>query len=110
MVRHVSYRIAVMHLGEIVELADTEALFTASAHPYAQALLSAVPDIDDGTQTSSREGIVPTGEVPHPVDKPSGRPYRTRCRYAQEICSTQRPRLTATALGRLAACHFPLAG
>ncbi|MEU6350412.1 oligopeptide/dipeptide ABC transporter ATP-binding protein [Streptomyces sp. NPDC047072] len=109
-VRHVSDRIAVMYLGEIVELADTEALFTAPAHPYTQALLSAVPDIDDGTQTASRERIVLTGEVPNPVDKPSGCPFRTRCPYAREICATERPRLTATAPGRLAACHFPLTG
>ncbi|MGW1752186.1 oligopeptide/dipeptide ABC transporter ATP-binding protein [Streptomyces sp. NPDC002092] len=94
----------------MVELADTGALFTARIPPYTQALLSAVPDIDVRTQTSSRERIVPTGEVPHPVERPSRRPLRTRCRYAQEICSTQRPRLTATAPGRLAAWHFPLAG
>ncbi|WP_406130211.1 ABC transporter ATP-binding protein [Streptomyces sp. NBC_00989] len=109
-VRHVSDRIAVMYLGEIVELAETEALYKEPAHPYTQALLSAVPDIDDGTLTDEvpRERIVLTGEVPNPVDKPSGCPFRTRCPYAQERCAVERPRLTMTASGRHTACHFPL--
>ncbi|MDH6219125.1 ABC transporter ATP-binding protein [Streptomyces pseudovenezuelae] len=109
-VRHVSDRIAVMYLGEIVELAETEALYESPAHPYTQALLSAVPDIDDGTPDSAshRERIVLTGEVPNPVDKPSGCPFRTRCPYARERCAEERPRLTVTASGRHTACHFPL--
>lgn len=108
-VRHVSDRIAVMYLGEIVELAETEALYEAPAHPYTQALLSAVPDIDDGTHAPPRERIVLTGEVPNPVDKPTGCPFRTRCPYARERCALERPRLTLTASGRHAACHYPLA-
>ncbi|MEV5534902.1 oligopeptide/dipeptide ABC transporter ATP-binding protein [Streptomyces prunicolor] len=109
-VRHVSDRIAVMYLGEIVELGETEALYKEPAHPYTQALLSAVPDIDDGTVTDDipRERIVLTGEVPNPVDKPTGCPFRTRCPYAQERCAVERPRLTVTASGRHTACHFPL--
>jgi peptide/nickel transport system ATP-binding protein len=109
-VRHVSDRIAVMYLGEIVELAETEALYKEPAHPYTQALLSAVPDIDDGTPTDDvpRERIVLTGEVPNPVDKPTGCPFRTRCPYARERCAVERPRLTMTASGRHTACHFPL--
>jgi peptide/nickel transport system ATP-binding protein/oligopeptide transport system ATP-binding protein len=107
-VRHVSDRIAVMYLGEIVELAETEALYKEPAHPYTQALLSAVPDIDDGADTPRRERIVLTGEVPNPVDKPTGCPFRTRCPYARELCATERPRLTPTASGRHTACHFPL--
>ncbi|MDV7223217.1 ATP-binding cassette domain-containing protein [Streptomyces prunicolor] len=109
-VRHVSDRIAVMYLGEIVELGETEALYKEPAHPYTQALLSAVPDIDDGTVTDevARERIVLTGEVPNPVDKPTGCPFRTRCPYAQERCAVERPRLTVTASGRHTACHFPL--
>ncbi|MEV0477805.1 oligopeptide/dipeptide ABC transporter ATP-binding protein [Streptomyces prunicolor] len=110
-VRHVSDRIAVMYLGEIVELGETEALYKEPAHPYTQALLSAVPDIDDGTVTDevARERIVLTGEVPNPVDKPTGCPFRTRCPYARERCAVERPRLTVTASGRHTACHFPLA-
>ena len=109
-VRHVSDRIAVMYLGEIVELAETEALYKEPAHPYTQALLSAVPDIDDGTLTDEvpRERIVLSGEVPNPVDKPTGCPFRTRCPYARERCAVERPRLTMTASGRYTACHFPL--
>ncbi|MEW1824220.1 oligopeptide/dipeptide ABC transporter ATP-binding protein [Streptomyces sp. NPDC088196] len=109
-VRHVSDRIAVMYLGEIVELAETEALYKEPAHPYTQALLSAVPDIDDGTLTDEvpRERIVLSGEVPNPVDKPTGCPFRTRCPYARELCAVERPRLTKTASGRYTACHFPL--
>ncbi len=111
-VRHVSDRIAVMYLGEIVELGETEALYMEPAHPYTQALLSAVPDIDDGTLTEEapRERIVLTGEVPNPVDKPTGCPFRTRCPYARERCAVERPRLTVTASGRHTACHYPLAG
>ncbi|MEV0912593.1 ABC transporter ATP-binding protein [Streptomyces hokutonensis] len=111
-VRHVSDRIAVMYLGEIVELGETEALYKEPAHPYTQALLSAVPDIDDGTlaEEAPRERIVLTGEVPNPVDKPTGCPFRTRCPYARERCAVERPLLTLTATGRQAACHYPLAG
>ncbi|MCX5259357.1 ATP-binding cassette domain-containing protein [Streptomyces canus] len=112
-VRHVSDRIAVMYLGEIVELAGTEALYSAPAHPYTQALLSAVPDIDDGTFPEDgppRERIVLTGEVPSPVDKPTGCPFRTRCPYARDLCAVERPRLTPHASGRQVACHYPLAG
>ncbi|MFF4633819.1 ABC transporter ATP-binding protein [Streptomyces griseorubiginosus] len=111
-VRHVSDRIAVMYLGEIVELAGTDALYAQPAHPYTQALLSAVPDIDDGTvgDERPRERIVLTGEVPSPADKPTGCPFRTRCPYVQELCAVERPPLTMTASGRHVACHYPLAG
>ncbi|MBO4257251.1 ABC transporter ATP-binding protein [Streptomyces griseorubiginosus] len=112
-VRHVSDRIAVMYLGEIVELGGTEALFGAPAHPYTEALLSAVPDIDDGTGTakaSRRERVVLSGEVPNPVNKPTGCPFRTRCAHARDLCARERPSLTGTASGRLVACHYPLAG
>ncbi|MFF7949550.1 ABC transporter ATP-binding protein [Streptomyces griseorubiginosus] len=111
-VRHVSDRIAVMYLGEIVELAGTDALYAQPAHPYTQALLSAVPDIDDGTVGGERprERIVLTGEVPSPADKPTGCAFRTRCPYVQERCVVERPRLTTTASGRQVACHHPLAG
>jgi peptide/nickel transport system ATP-binding protein len=110
-VRHVSDRIAVMYLGEIVELAETEALYEAPGHPYTQALLSAVPDIDDGGRAADaprRERIVLTGEVPNPVDKPTGCPFRTRCPYARERCALESPRLTPTPAGRHVACHYPL--
>jgi peptide/nickel transport system ATP-binding protein len=106
-VRHVSDRIAVMYLGEIVELADAEPLYTAPAHPYTQALLSAVPEIDDGS-TPRRERIVLTGDVPSPIHKPTGCPFHPRCPYAQDKCRTERPVPVEIAPGRQVSCHFPL--
>lgn len=106
-----------MYLGEIVELAETEELYGAPAHPYTQTLLSAVPDIDDGTTTADggpgprpRERIVLTGEVPNPVAKPAGCAFHTRCPYARERCALERPRLVRTPSGRHTACHYPLVG
>src|SRR5581483_5855756 len=98
---------------EIVELGGTETLFGAPAHPYTEALLSAVPDIDDGTGTaevSRRERVVLRDEVPNPVNKPTSCPFRTRCAHARELCAQERPSLTGTASGRLVACHYPLGG
>jgi len=106
-VRHVSDRIAVMYLGEIVELADAEAVYAGPAHPYAEALLSAVPQIDDGT-TVARERITLAGDVSSAIAKPGGCAFHPRCRYAQERCRSERPTLSEVAPGRLAACHFPL--
>jgi peptide/nickel transport system ATP-binding protein len=107
-IRHVSDRIAVMYLGEIVELTAAEDIYAAPAHPYTEALLSALPEIDDGTAGPSRERIVLTGDVPSPIDKPSGCAFHTRCRYAQDVCRVERPPLTETVPGRAVACHFPL--
>ncbi len=107
-VRHVSDRIAVMYLGEVVELADADALYDAPAHPYTEALLSAAPEIDDGTGPLPRERIVLTGDVPNPVDKPSGCAFHPRCPYAIDRCRTQRPALREVAPGRVVACHLPL--
>ncbi|MDX3748682.1 oligopeptide/dipeptide ABC transporter ATP-binding protein [Streptomyces sp. AK08-02] len=110
-VRHVSDRIAVMYLGEIVELADTETLYEAPAHPYTEALMSAVPEIDDGTgapDAPRRERIVLTGDVPDPVAEPAGCTFHTRCPYAREVCAVERPRLVTTAAGSAVACHYPL--
>ena len=109
-VRHVSDRIAVMYLGEVVELADAEALYAAPAHPYTETLLSAVPEIDDGSDPAPRERIVLTGDVPNPSDRPAGCAFHPRCPYARDLCRTERPPLTEAAPGRLTACHFPLVG
>ena len=92
-VKHVSDRIAVMYLGTIVELTDAESLYEAPAHPYTEALLSAAPDVDDGTTELRRERIVLTGDVPNPVDRPSGCLFHTRCPYTQDVCVTDRPPL-----------------
>ncbi|MGW0421519.1 oligopeptide/dipeptide ABC transporter ATP-binding protein [Streptomyces sp. NPDC003015] len=93
--------------------ARTSRIMSALIMKYTQALLSAVPDIDDGTFAEDgppRERIVLTGEVPSPAGKPTGCPFRTRCPYARELCAVERPRLTANPSGRQVACHYPLAG
>ncbi len=107
-VRHVSDRIAVMYLGEVMEIADADALYEAPAHPYTEALLSAAPEIDDGTREVPQERIVLSGDVPNPVHKPSGCPFHPRCPHAQARCAVERPPLVAVGPERFAACHFPL--
>ncbi len=106
-VHHVSDRIAVMYLGVIVEIGPSDELFLAPVHPYTEALLSAIPAIE-GEEEVRRERIVLEGEVPSPVAPPSGCRFHTRCRYATEICSIERPALVDHGGGRFAACHHPL--
>jgi oligopeptide transport system ATP-binding protein len=104
-VRHVSDRIAVMYLGKIVELSPAEELYERPIHPYTEALLSAVPIPDPLAQ---RERIVLEGDVPSPINPPSGCHFHPRCRYATAICATDEPPLVPHASGHLAACHHPL--
>ena len=111
-VRHVSDRIAVMYLGVVVESAPVDELFARPIHPYSEALLSAIPEIDTGETDDRvfRERIVLEGEVPSPIDPPNGCRFHPRCRYATDICRTERPALTAYGNEHLAACHHPLGG
>jgi oligopeptide/dipeptide ABC transporter ATP-binding protein len=108
-VHHVSDRIAVMYLGLIVESAPADDLYEQPIHPYTEALLSAIPDIDTGEdEIVPRERIVLEGEVPSPIDPPSGCRFHPRCPYATEICHVERPPLVHHGNGRYAACHHPL--
>jgi oligopeptide transport system ATP-binding protein len=107
-VRHVSDRIAVMYLGKIVEISPAEELYQRPIHPYAEALLSAVP-IPDPDLSEQRTQLVLEGDVPSPIDPPAGCRFHTRCPYATEICSQQEPPLAAYgSQGHMAACHHPL--
>lgn len=102
-VKHISDRIAVMYLGKIVELCDSDELFEHTLHPYSQALLSAIPVSDPD---SKKERIFLPGDVPSPLNPPSGCRFHTRCPRAKEICSQVEPALTEHSPGHFCACHF----
>jgi oligopeptide transport system ATP-binding protein len=103
-VRHVSDRILVLYLGRMVELADGDDLYADPKHPYTQALLTAVP-IPDPKRARQRSIDALVGEIPSPINPPSGCTFRTRCRHAIALCAEQRPPLEDSGQGRLVACH-----
>lgn len=105
MVRHISHDVGVMYLGHMVEMAPVEELFAHMQHPYTRALLSAVPIADPDLAAKSQR-IVIQGDVPTPIDPPSGCPFRTRCPYAQDICAKQRPEMRDIGGGHYCACYM----
>ncbi len=103
-VRHISDRIAVMYLGRMVELADASEIYDHPLHPYSQSLLSAVP-VPNPKVARANKRIVLTGDIPSPLNAPSGCPFRTRCRYATEKCAESMPDFEEVKSGHFVACH-----
>jgi peptide/nickel transport system ATP-binding protein len=103
-VRQIATRVAVMYLGTIVEIGDTDTVFGAPAHWYTDALLSAVPSVEAGRR---RERVILSGEVPSPLDPPAGCRFHTRCPRAAARCRTEAPALRPVRTGQSVACHFP---
>lgn len=102
-VKHISNRIAVMYLGQIVEISDVDRLYEEPLHPYTQALISAIPIPDVG---SKRERIILTGDIPSPIFPPTGCRFHNRCRYATERCRKECPTLKDCGIGHQSACHL----
>lgn len=106
-IKHISNRIAVMYLGHIVEIADKEQLFNSTRHPYTEGLLSAIP-VPNPNERDTNQRTILEGDIPSPVNPPSGCVFHTRCKYATEKCKTVIPNLEINEEGHSVACHYPL--
>jgi peptide/nickel transport system ATP-binding protein len=107
-VRHIADRVAVMYLGKVVELAASDELYARPVHPYTEALLSAVPEVEPRARERSSRRRILGGDVPSPISPPPACRFHPRCPYATEICSDVEPALVGHGHDRLAACHHPL--
>jgi peptide/nickel transport system ATP-binding protein len=107
-VKHVSDRVAVMYLGKLCELAPPDVLYHRPAHPYTEALLASIPE-PDPSKVAHRVPQRLSGDLPSPIDPPSGCRFRTRCPLAQDRCAAEEPQIRQIAPGQFVACHFPLA-
>ncbi len=105
MVKHISNRIGVMYLGQMVEIGESDELYRHPAHPYTKALLSAIP-IPDPLKAKTQSRIILQGDVPSPLNPPSGCRFRTRCQYCMDICSQVEPQVTDLGAGHQVACHL----
>ncbi len=103
-VRHISDRIAVMYLGKMVELADADEIYDHPLHPYSKSLLSSVP-VPDPNIARANKRIILEGDIPSPLNAPSGCPFRTRCRYATDVCAQSMPEFKEVKPGHFCACH-----
>lgn len=103
LVRHISHRVAVMYLGQVMEISPSEALFRSPRHPYSKALLDAAPELDPSRRSRT---VAARGELPSPLDLPVGCPFAGRCPHVFNRCRVERPALTARGPGQRAACHL----
>ena len=104
-VKHISSKIMVLYLGNMVELAKSNDIYKSPSHPYTQALISAVP-IPDPSVEKNKDLFLIEGDLPSPINPPSGCVFRTRCPKAQDICAQQKPEFKVVGSGHSVACHF----
>lgn len=105
MVKHISNRVGIMYLGKLVEIADSNEVYSHPLHPYTNALLSAIP-IPDPEESKKKKRIILEGDIPSPIDPPPGCRFKGRCRYAQQICGEEEPVLKEVSPGHCVACHL----